>query len=250
MRIDLNADMGESYGMYKLGNDAEFMQYITAANVACGFHAGDPTVMKKTVGYAKQYGVQVGAHPGLPDLQGFGRREMNIAPDEVYCDLMYQVGALKAFAEAKGMRLHHVKPHGSLYGMSHRREDIAKAVCQALKDVDPGLYLYVMKKGVIGEVAQAAGIRTVFELYADLGYDKDGNLVITREHGAHDPSHVAERVLRMVKEGKVTAESGEEISIEGTSVCVHSDTPGALDIVSAVRKTLLDNGVEIVAPEL
>lgn len=250
MQIDLNADMGESFGMYKLGNDEEFMQYITAANVACGFHAGDPTVMKKTVGFARRFGVQVGAHPGLPDLQGFGRREMNVTPDEVYCDVLYQIGALKAFVEASGLRLHHVKPHGSLYGMAHRREEIARAVCQALKDADPTLYLYVMKKGVIADVARAMAIRTVFELYADLGYDSEGNLVITREHGAHDPAQVAQRVLRMVRDRKVVAENGDEISIEGTSVCVHADTPGALAIVSAVRQTLQESGVVVAAPAL
>lgn len=250
MQIDLNADMGESFGMYKLSTDEEFMQYITAANVACGFHAGDPSVMKKTVGFARRYGVQVGAHPGLPDLQGFGRREMNLTPDEVYCDALYQIGALKAFVEASGLRLHHVKPHGSLYGMAHRREEIARAVCQALKDVDPKLYLYVMKKGVIGAVAQDMGIRTMFELYADLGYDAEGNLVITREHGAHDPAQVARRVLRMVTDRKVIAESGEEITIEGSSVCVHGDSPGALAIVSAVRRAFQENGIVVAAPTL
>lgn len=250
MQIDLNADMGESFGMYKLGNDEEFMQYITAANVACGFHAGGPTVMKKTVGFARRYGVQVGAHPGLPDLQGFGRREMNLTPEEVYCDCLYQIGALKAFVEASGLRLHHVKPHGSLYGMAHRREDVARAVCQALKDVDPKLYLYIMKKGVIGTVAQDMGIRAVFELYADLGYDAQGNLVITREHGAHDPAHVAQRVLWMVMDRKVIAENGEEIAIEGSSVCVHGDTPGALAIVSAVRRAFQENGIVVAAPTL
>ncbi len=250
MQIDLNADMGESFGMYKLGNDEEFMQYISAANVACGFHAGDPSVMKKTVGFARRCGVQVGAHPGLPDLAGFGRREMNLTPDEVYCDVLYQIGALKAFVEASGFRLHHVKPHGSLYGMAHRRGEIARAVCQALKDVDPRLYLYVMKKGVIGAVAEDMGIRTVFELYADLGYDAEGNLVITREHGAPDPAHVAQRVLGMVMDRKVIAENGEEITIEGTSVCVHGDTPGALAIVSAVRRAFHENGIVVAAPPL
>jgi UPF0271 protein len=250
MQIDLNADMGESFGMYKLGNDEEFMQYISAANVACGFHAGDPTVMKKTVGYASRFGVHVGAHPGLPDLQGFGRREMNLTPDEVYCDVLYQIGALKAFVEASGQRLHHVKPHGTLYGMVHRREDVARAVCQALKDVDPQLYLYIMKKGVIAGIAESMGIRTVFELYADLGYDEQGNLVITREHGAHDPAHVAQRVLGMVKDGKVKAENGQEITIEGSSVCVHGDTPGALAIVQAVRQALESNGITVAAPPL
>jgi 5-oxoprolinase (ATP-hydrolysing) subunit A len=250
MQIDLNADMGESFGMYTMGNDEAFMKYISAANVACGFHAGDSSVMKKTVGFAKQYGVHVGAHPGLPDLQGFGRREMNLTPDEVYCDVMYQMGALKAFVEAAGLRLHHVKPHGSLYGMVHRREEVAQAVCQAIKDLDPSLYLYIMKKGVVATVAQGMGVRKVFELYADLGYDSEGNLVITRHHGAHDPVQVADRVLRMVKDGQVKSEDGNEISIEGTSVCVHADTPGALSIVKAVRGILEDNGVEVAAPPL
>ena len=250
MNIDLNADMGESFGIFRMGNDEEFMQYISSANVACAFHSGDPTVMKKTVGFAMKYGVQVGAHPGLPDLQGFGRREMNVTPDEVYCDVLYQIGALKAFVEATGLRLHHVKPHGSLYGMVHRREEIAGAVCQALKDVDPNLYMYIMKKGVAADVAQELGIRTVFELYADLGYDAEGNLVITREHGTHDPTLVAKRVAKMVKEQKVVAEDGKEISIEGSSVCVHSDTPGALSIVRAVRQILQDNGVLVAAPVL
>jgi len=250
MQIDLNADMGESFGMYKLGNDEEFMKFITAANVACGFHAGDSTVMRKTVRSARQFGVEAGAHPGLPDLQGFGRREMNLTPDEVYCDVMYQVGALKAFVDAAGLRLHHVKPHGSLYGMVHRREEIARAVCQAVKDIDPALYLYIMKKGVVAGVAKEMGIRTVFELYADLGYDNQGNLVITRQHGTHDPAHTADRVLRMVKEGKVKAEDGTEISIEGASVCVHADTPGSLEIVKAVRKALEDNGIVVAAQKL
>jgi len=250
MQVDLNADMGESFGMYKLGNDEEFMKYITSANVACGFHAGDPTVMKRTVSWAKQYGVQVGAHPGLPDLQGFGRREMNLSPGEIYDTVMYQAGALKAFVEAAGMRLHHVKPHGSLYGMAHRREDVARSICQAAHDLDPELYLYIMKKGVIGEVAASMGVRVVHELYADLGYDTEGNLVITREHEAHNPDHTAERVLKMVKEGKVKAVDGAEISIEGGSVCVHGDTPGATEIVIAVRDKLVNAGYKLASPVL
>lgn len=248
MKIDLNADMGESFGMYQMGNDEEFMKYISSANVACGFHAGDPTVMRKTVSLAKEYDVQVGAHPGLPDLQGFGRREMNLSPEEIYSDVVYQVGALKAFVEAAKMRLHHVKPHGSLYGMVHRREEIAKAFCQAVRDIDPDLYLYLMKKGVAGEVADGMGLRVVYELYADLGYDANGGLVITRVHEAHDPQQVAARVVKMVKDGKVGSVDGAEISIEGSSVCVHADTPGALEIVSTVRAALEDAGYSITSP--
>lgn len=250
MRVDLNADMGESFGMYKLGQDEEFMPYITSANIACGFHAGDYTVMKQTVQFAKEAGVQVGAHPGLPDLQGFGRREMKLTPEEVYDIVMYQTGALKAFTEAAGLRLHHVKPHGSLYGMAHRMDEVARAICQAVKDIDPEIYLYIMKKGVIASIAGEMGVKTVYELYSDLGYDADGNLVITRAHDAHEPDDVASRVRKMVVDNKVTALDGSKIDIEGESVCVHCDTPGAFDIVKAVRDALVGAGCELASPAL
>jgi UPF0271 protein len=242
--------MGESFGLYRMGNDDAFMKHISSANVACGFHAGDSSVMRQTVGFAKRDGVQVGAHPGLPDLQGFGRREMNLTVDEVYDIVVYQVGALKAFVEAAGLRLHHVKPHGSLYGMAHRREEIAQALCRAVRDIDPRLYLYIMKKGVIGEVAAGMGLRCVYELYADLGYDSQGNLVITRQHEAHTPADVAARVVRMVQEGRVKTVDGSEVAIEGNSVCVHSDTPGALEIVQAVRQGLEAAGGQVVSPPI
>jgi UPF0271 protein len=250
MQIDLNADMGESYGMYSMGDDDAFMHYISSANVACGFHAGDSSVMRKTVGLARRDGVQVGAHPGLPDLQGFGRREMNLTVEEVYDIVVYQVGALKAFVEAAGMKLHHVKPHGSLYGLVHRREEMAQAVCRAVKDIDPRLYLYIMKKGLIGEVALTLGLRCVFELYADLGYDGQGNLVITRQHEAQTASDVAARVVRMVQEGLVRTVDGGDIAIEGNSVCVHSDTPGSIEIVRAVRQGLEGAGFQVASPAL
>ena len=157
MKVDINVDMGESFGMYTMGNDEAFMPYITTANVACGFHAGDPTVMKKTVALARKYGVQVGAHPSLPDLQGFGRREMKLTMEEIHDDMIYQIGALKAFVEAEGGVLHHVKPHGSLYGMMSRSPEISKTICQAIIDIDRDLYLYTMKKGVAGEVAREMG---------------------------------------------------------------------------------------------
>lgn len=250
MKVDLNADMGESFGMYKLGQDDEFMKYITSANVACGFHAGDYSVMKHTVQLAKTFNVNVGAHPGLPDLQGFGRREMKITSDEVYDIVVYQVGALKAFTEAAGLRMHHVKPHGSLYGMAHRMEDVARAICQAVKDIDSDMYLYVMKKGVISPIAKSMGLKTVFELYSDLGYDAEGNLIITRAHDAHEPDQVAARVKRMVIDKKVNAMDGTEIAIEGSSVCVHCDTPGAFEIVKAVRTSLEKAGCDLKSPDL
>lgn len=249
MKVDLNADMGESFGMYKLGQDDEFMKYITSANVACGFHAGDYSVMKHTVQLAKTFNVNVGAHPGLPDLQGFGRREMKITSDEVYDIVVYQVGALKAFTEAAGLRMHHVKPHGSLYGMAHRMEDVARAICQAVKDIDSDMYLYVMKKGVISPIANSMGVKTVFELYSDLGYDAEGNLIITRAHDAHEPDQVAARVKRMVFDKKVNAMDGTEIAIEGSSVCVHCDTPGAFEIVKAIRTSLENAGCDLKSPE-
>lgn len=250
MRVDLNADMGESFGMYTLGQDEEFMQYITSANIACGFHAGDYSVMKRTVRLAKRAGVQVGAHPGLPDLQGFGRREMKLSPEEIYDIVIYQTGALKAFVEASGLRLHHLKPHGSLYGMAHRMEDIARAICQAAKDIDPDIYLYIMKKGVIAPIAAQMGLKTVYELYSDLSYDAEGNLVITRAHDAQSPGDVASRVQRMVIDKKVIALDGSDLDIEGRSVCVHCDTPGAFDIVKAVRDTLVAAGCELASPAI
>jgi len=250
MDIDFNADMGESFGMYVMGNDKGFMKYITSANVACGFHAGDPTVMKRTVALAKEFGVQVGAHPGLPDLQGFGRREMNLSMEEIHDDIVYQVGALKAFVEAAGLRLHHVKPHGSLYGMAMRREDVARSICEAVLDVDRNLYLYIMKKGVAGQVAESMGIRVVYEIYADLDYDGEGNLIITRQHAVKKPEDIAARVIKMVRDRKVTAANGAEISIEGSSVCLHSDTANASEIVAAVHHELEKAGFTIAAPAI
>jgi len=250
MKVDFNADMGESFGMYSLGDDEGFMQYITSANVACAFHAGDPTVMKKTVALAKKYDVQVGAHPGLPDIQGFGRREMNLSMEEIHDDMVYQIGALKAFTEAVGLTLHHVKPHGSLYGMAMRREDVAQAICQAVIDVDKDLYLYIMKKGYAGEVAEGMGLRVVYELYADLDYDGEGNLVITRHHQVHKPGDIADRVVKMLKEGKVVTTEETEIAIEGSSVCLHSDTANASEIVVAVHDALEKAGFSIAAPQL
>jgi 5-oxoprolinase (ATP-hydrolysing) subunit A len=250
VNIDFNADMGESFGMYVMGNDEGFMRYISSANVACGFHAGDPTVMKKTVAIAKQYDVQVGAHPGFRDLQGFGRREIQMTMEEIHDDLIYQIGALKAFVEIAGLRLHHVKPHGVLYGLSIRREDIAKTICDAVKEIDSNMYLYTMNKGYVTEIAGTMGLRVVYELYADLDYDREGNLVISRHHDVREPKEVAKKAIRMVKEGKVTTTEGTEIDIQGSSVCLHSDTPNAYEIVKAIREALGEAGYTVAAPPL
>ncbi len=250
MKIDINVDMGESFGMYQMGNDEACMPYISSANVACGFHAGDPSVMKKTVAIAKKYGVHVGAHPGLPDLRGFGRREMKMTMEEIHDDLIYQIGALKAFVEADGEKLHHVKPHGSLYGMMARQKEVAQAVCHAIKAIDQDLFLYTMEKGVAGKVAAEMGINVIYEIYGDLDYDGEGNLVITRSHGAPKPEAVAAKVLKMVKSKKVVTTEGTQIDIDGSSICLHSDTPGALDIIKTVYSTLKDEGYVVSSPKI
>jgi UPF0271 protein len=247
-QIDINSDMGEGFGLYKVGDDAKIMEYITTANVACGFHAGDSSVMRQTVTLAKRNGVAVGAHPGFPDLQGFGRREMKLSPQEIKDIITYQAGALKAFVEAAGMKLHHVKPHGSLYGLAVRDETIFRAVAEAIQEIDPNLYLYIMKHGVVPKLAESMGLKVIYELYADLDYDGQGNLVISRTHKSADPKAVAAKCLRMVKDGKVKSLDATDIDIQGTSICVHSDTPGATDTLKELRKILKTEGIEIKTP--
>jgi 5-oxoprolinase (ATP-hydrolysing) subunit A len=198
-KVAINCDMGESFGLYKIGDDEGLMPHIAIANVACGFHASDPTVMARTVRLAKQYNVKVGAHPSLPDLQGFGRREMKMRPEELIDCIVYQVGALKGFLDREGMKLSHIKPHGSLYGMAMKSQEVAKAVADAVK---------IFKVPVLGmaatiheKVYPAEGLEFISEYYADLDYADDGSLIITREHHAVDPDKAARRALRAVKEG-------------------------------------------------
>jgi 5-oxoprolinase (ATP-hydrolysing) subunit A len=236
MALGINCDMGESFGLYRMGDDAAIMSYITIANVACGFHASDPTVMARTVRLAKKHGVKVGAHPSLPDLQGFGRREMKMQPDELTDCIIYQVGALRGFLEREGMPLNHIKPHGALYGMAARSEEVARAVAKAAK------VFKVPLMGMAGtlheKVYKAAGVPFISEFYADLDYAKDGSLIITREHEAVDPKAAAKRALRAVEEGKVKSVEGPDVRVRADCVCVHSDTPGAVEVAKAVHKTL------------
>ena len=236
MAVAINCDMGESFGLYKMGDDDGIMPHITVANVACGFHASDPVVMHKTVRLAKQHEVKVGAHPSLPDLQGFGRREMRIPRAELCDILIYQIGALRAFLEAESMRLNHIKPHGVLYGMAARQEEVAHAVCDAA-DVF-GVPLFGMAGTLHEQVYRERGFAFVSEFYADLDYDEKGGLIITREHHAVDPRQAAERSLRALKEGKAKSIAGNDIPVRADSVCVHSDTPNAVDIAKAVRAAL------------
>jgi UPF0271 protein len=234
----INCDMGESFGLYKMGDDAGIMPYITIANVACGFHGSDPTVMHKTVRLAKTHGVKVGAHPSLPDLQGFGRREMKMDAKELTDCLIYQVGALKAFLDAEGMKLNHIKPHGALYGMAARSDEIANAICDAA-DVF-GVPLLGMAGTKHEEVYTKRGFAFVPEFYVDLDYDKDGRLIITREHVAWDPTVAAKRTLRAVTEKKVKTVAGNDIPMRADCICVHSDTPGAVAVAKAVKEAIKD----------
>jgi UPF0271 protein len=231
--VAINCDMGESFGLYKMGDDEGMMPYITIANVACGFHASDPTVMARTVRLARQHGVKVGAHPSLPDLQGFGRREMKMRAEELTDCLVYQVGALKGFLDREGMTLFHVKPHGSLYGMAARSPEVAEAVAAAVKVF--GVAVLGMAGTIHEKVYTQAGLPFIAEYYADLDYDDDGALIITREHHAVDPAKAAARALRAVEEGKVASINGRDVSVRADSICVHSDTPNAVAVARAVK---------------
>jgi 5-oxoprolinase (ATP-hydrolysing) subunit A len=236
MVVTLNCDMGEAFGLYKMGDDAGLMPLIGAANVACGFHASDFNHMRATVRLAKQHSVKVGAHPSLPDLQGFGRREMKIGRDELANCLIYQIGALKGFLEAEGMVLNHIKPHGSLYGMAARQEETAHAVCDAA-DVFK-VPLFGMINTQHQSVYTARGHRFVAEYYTDLDYTAEGGLIITREHGAKDPAEAAARSLRAIREGKTRSVAGTDVDVGAETICVHSDTPNAVAIASAVRAAI------------
>jgi UPF0271 protein len=233
MGLAINCDMGEAFGLYHMGDDAAIMPYISIANVACGFHASDPNVMHKTVKLAKAHNVKVGAHPSLPDLQGFGRREMKMNRDELADCIIYQVGALKGFLDAEGMKLNHIKPHGALYGMAARNEEVANAICDA---ADAFKVTLLGMAGTLHEkIYKARGHSFLAEYYVDLDYDQTGKLIITREHAAVDPTAAAERTLRAIREGKVKSVQGPDVPMRAECVCVHSDTPGAVAVAKAVR---------------
>ena len=238
MKTMINCDMGEGYGIYRAGDDAGLMPLIGAANVACGFHASDFNHMRATVRLAKSCGAKVGAHPSLPDLQGFGRREMKIGREELANCVLYQVGALKAFLDAEGMPLSHIKPHGALYGMAARDEEAAEAVCDAAEVF--GVPLFGMINTAHEKVYRARGIEFVAEYYADLEYRADGGLIITREHGEADPARAAKRCLRAVTEGKTESVDGADVEVRADAICVHSDTPNAVAVAQAVREALAE----------
>ncbi len=245
-KVDINCDIGEGFGAYRLGFDEEIMPHISSANIACGFHAGDPPYMRRTVRLAEAASAGIGAHPGLPDLMGFGRREMMISPDEARDYATYQIGALQAFIRTK--KLQHVKPHGALYNMGARNEELARAVAEAVRDVDPDLILVAMAGSRWIEVGRELGLRVAREAFADRSVNPDGTLVPRNHPGAviNDVDEVVASVLRIVIEGKVTAINGEEVEMMADTICLHGDTPGAADLARTVRQRLQAAGVTIV----
>ena len=246
MQIDISCDMGESFGPWKMGFDEEMMEYISSANIAGGFHAGDPTTMRKTVALAKDHNVAVGVHPGYRDLVGFGRREMDVPPDEIHDEIIYQLGALREFARYYDMEVQHVKPHGALYMVAARDEELSRAIIEAIQRVDPGLWLFCMQASVTYQLAQKMDQPVVAEFYADREYNDDAQIVFTRSVAEElDPEEVGDRVVRAVTENKVKTESGKDIEVASDSVCVHGDTPGAVRLAEAIARKLGENGIEI-----
>lgn len=247
-QIDINCDIGESYGAFKVGNDEEIMRHITSANVACGFHAGDPLTMRRTVALAKKYGVAVGAHPGYPDLMGFGRREMRLTSEEAKSYIVYQVGALLAFVKVYGLSLQHVKPHGAMYNMALRDRELSQAIVEAVAELDKNLIVFAPPKSVMAEAAAEAGLRVAYEFFADRAYNPDGSLVSRRKPGAiiDEPEKVVERTIQAVKEGRVEAFNGEIVELgQVHTVCVHGDTPKAVRLAEALKNGLVKAGVEV-----
>ena len=242
-KVDLNADMGESYGRWTLGNDEALMPHLTSANIACGFHGGDPHVMRRSVALAVAHGVGVGAHVGFPDLIGFGRRRMAATPAEVADYVVYQAGAIRAFVEAAGGTLQHVKPHGALYTTIIDSPELADAAAEAVASLGPEVILLMPPE--VGPAAEKAGVPFVPEGYVDLDYDADGKLVLERVKQLRDPQEMSERALRLVRDGTVPTIDGGELRLEAQSICVHGDAPNAPEIAQAIRRGLEAEGIEL-----
>lgn len=244
----MNSDLGESFGSWNMGDDAAVLQSVSSANVACGFHAGDAEIMRKTVAMCKKAGVAVGAHVSYPDLQGFGRRNMACTPDEVYAYCLYQIGALRAFCAAQGTALQHVKPHGAMYNQAAKDRVLADAIAAAVKDAGGDIILMGLAGSEFAKAADAAGLAFAAEAFADRAYMKDGSLMPRSQQGAviHDAAVAARRVVRMVLEGALTAADGTEIEFRPDTICLHGDTKEAVEMSAAVRKALEEAGVSII----
>jgi len=248
LKIDINCDLGESYGTFKIGDDEKIMPHITSANIACGFHAGDPMTMMQTVTLAKKYNVAVGAHPGYPDLLGFGRREMQLTAEEVKNYTIYQVSALQGFAKTVGVSLQHVKPHGALYNTAVKDETISKGIAEAVKALDPNLIVFAPPKSVLAKVAAGAGLRLAYEFFADRAYNADGSLVSRKHPNAiiQEPQKVMERAVKMIREKTVLAVNGEVVNLGKVhTICVHGDTPTAVELAGALKKGLIRAGIVV-----
>jgi UPF0271 protein len=245
--VDLNCDMGEGFGVYKASSDSELMKYITSANIACGFHAGDAATIRRTVKLALENNVAIGAHPGLPDLAGFGRREMRITPEEAYELTVYQLGAVYAFAKSEGGSVAHVKPHGALYNMAAKSRVLSDAIAEAIYKVDPRLMLFGLAGSELIRAGEAIGLRTINEVFADRSYESDGSLTPrgTEDAVIIDSSRAAEQVINMVRDGEVRTRQQNSFILKADTVCVHGDTPGALEHVKQLRKALEAEGIAI-----
>jgi len=248
LQIDINCDLGESYGAFRVGNDARIMPHITSANIACGFHAGDPTTMAQTINLAKKHSVAFGAHPGYADLLGFGRREMQLTSEEVKNYTIYQISALQGFAKAAGASLQHVKPHGALYNKAAKDEETSKGIVGAVKALDDKLIIFAPPKSVLANVAVDSGLRIAYEVFADRAYNADGSLVSRKQPNAiiKEPRRVVERAVNIVMKKAVLASNSEVVNLgEVHTICVHGDTPSAVRLVEALKKGLIKAGVEV-----
>jgi UPF0271 protein len=245
LSIDLNCDMGESFGAWTMGNDAELMNYVSSINIACGFHAGDPTVIRKTVETAIKKEIAIGGHPSFPDLQGFGRRQMSVSPSEIYDIVLYQIGAIKGFCDSLGGNLHHIKPHGALYNQAAKDKNLAKAISQAVFDLDKSLILYGLAGSFLISEAEKIGLKTGREVFADRTYQPDGNLTPRSENNAliTDTEKAVAQVLQMVREKTVTATNGEKVNLQAETVCIHGDGRKALGFAKEINHQLKKNGI-------
>lgn len=246
-KVDLNSDLGESFGDYTIGTDDKIIPLVSSVNVACGFHAGDPMVMMKTIDMVKESGTKIGAHPGYPDLMGFGRRNMTITPEEAKNYTLYQIGALAAMCQVRGLKLQHVKLHGAFYNTAGMDHDLSMAVCQGIAELDKGIIVLGLSGSKTTQAARDCGLKAAEEVFADRRYEEDGSLVNRKKPGAfiHDENEAVERVIRMVKEGYVKAVTGKDIPIRADSICVHGDGPEALLFVNKIRSGLIKEGIEI-----
>jgi 5-oxoprolinase (ATP-hydrolysing) subunit A len=245
--IDINCDMGESFGAYRLGTDEEILKYVTSANIACGFHAGDPATMRKTVKLALEHGVGIGVHPGLPDLAGFGRRNIDISPQEAYEMVLYQIGSLWAFVQAEGGAIQHVKPHGALYNMAAVNRELSEAIAEAVYKVNPELILFGLAGSELVKAGEKAGLRTASEVFADRTYQQDCTLTSRKLPNCmiENDDEAVEQVIRMVKEGKVLTQQNVDADITADTVCIHGDGAHALSFAKKIRQTLEDSGITV-----